>query len=825
MKEALKAYRLMNTVSRVNHSPNRAYVRLPDNVDAVPKSLSSTSHTSSTSTSTSTSKPTVKTSSNDHHSTASTSTRPFTLQRQSAVTTSYSASPPKVVNGSSKSAPAQLASVALSNDSTSEASLVQNDHHFPTNHKRLLRGISRATDNVTLVCKVRHELAGELIDDPYDDSSSGDLSNLDLPKSTFTLPDLSLYSPDFRHFLERDLIEQSTLSSLRAAKRLNWWHDRLDRPIAQPLYPLATTGDGNCLLHAASLGMFGFHDRLLTLRKALHRFMLRHAELDSPLYRRWRYQCSLQHRQAGLVLCDDEWLNDWRCLLKMASSEPRVRGSIVGTPFSPSVNGSTGDARSMVTFNACCGGQPSTECYAKRPESHLGKGKGGGAISHVRAKLSDEPLPLTNHVYESLEEIHVLALAHVLRRPIIVIADTMLKDVTGEPFAPIPFGGIYLPLQCPAQDCARAPLCLTYDAAHFSALVPMDVESFADRAPQPPIAIPLVDCDGNLLPVQFDVEPGPTVNWNTVQNTNNIASQRNNKLNLLKTYLDLAYLNRDGSTASRNSDRVGEEASKNSLPRNKVRSPNETSHNTIDRKRGDYASSSAENEMPSKTPSSNGVQSSRSDTNSEAAKSVGRVVNQLNNLSRGFGTLRRSMSKRIRRNLATFGKRSSSKSLPKEDGSREIEVDGEFKSSESIDDDWPTDTVIAAYLHVETRPEYHEQMIRNYLHTARQRFLARQTDKTSPSDSNASRCGSAASSSGSSKSALIAGSNSPSDEQSGPSNVRDDATNDSFVMPCVNTGCKNYGTGSTSYLCNTCYYNQQKEMLELKCTESIRVQM
>jgi OTU domain-containing protein 7 len=42
--------------------------------------------------------------------------------------------------------------------------------------------------------------------------------------------------------------------------------------------------------------------------------------------------------------------------------------------------------------------------------------------------LIDELQP---HVYESLEEIHIFALAHVLRRPIIVIADTMLKDITG----------------------------------------------------------------------------------------------------------------------------------------------------------------------------------------------------------------------------------------------------------------------------------------------------------------------------------------------------------------------------------------------------------
>lgn len=81
-----------------------------------------------------------------------------------------------------------------------------------------------------------------------------------------------------------------------------------------------------------------------------------------------------------------------------------------------------------------------------------------------------------SEVYESLEELHVLALAHVLKRPIIVIADTVLKDVTGEPFAPIPFGGIYLPLECPSSECHRSPLCLTYDSAHFSALVPMDEE-------------------------------------------------------------------------------------------------------------------------------------------------------------------------------------------------------------------------------------------------------------------------------------------------------------------------------------------------------------
>jgi len=46
--------------------------------------------------------------------------------------------------------------------------------------------------------------------------------------------------------------------------------------------------------------------------------------------------------------------------------------------------------------------------------------------------------------------------------------------VTCLAFAPIPFGGIYLPLEVPANKCHRSPLVLAYDQAHFSALVSME---------------------------------------------------------------------------------------------------------------------------------------------------------------------------------------------------------------------------------------------------------------------------------------------------------------------------------------------------------------
>jgi len=76
--------------------------------------------------------------------------------------------------------------------------------------------------------------------------------------------------------------------------------------------------------------------------------------------------------------------------------------------------------------------------------------------------------------YESLEEVHVFVLAHVLRRPIVVVAKTMLRGSAGEDLAPIPFGGIYLPLERRPEECKRSPLLLTYDASHFCALVPVE---------------------------------------------------------------------------------------------------------------------------------------------------------------------------------------------------------------------------------------------------------------------------------------------------------------------------------------------------------------
>ncbi|KAE8617534.1 hypothetical protein XENTR_v10009109 [Xenopus tropicalis] len=339
--------------------------------------------------------------------------------------------------------------------------------------KRLSRGISHASS--AIVSLARLHVANECSSEPFP---------LEMPIYTFQLPDLSVYSEDFRSFIERDLIEQSTMVALEQAGRLNWWSTTCSS--CKRLLPLATTGDGNCLLHAASLGMWGFHDRDLVLRKALYTMMRSGAEREA-LKRRWRWQQTQQNKESGLVYTEDEWEREWNELLKLASSEPRTHFSKNG-------------------------------------------GSGGGVDN------AEDP------VYESLEEFHVFVLAHILRRPIVVVADTMLRDSGGEAFAPIPFGGIYLPLEVPPNRCHCSPLVLAYDQAHFSALVSMEQK---DQQREQAV-IPLIDSEHKLLPLHFAVDPGKDWEWGKDDNDNiklaSLILSLEAKLNLLHSYMNVTWI-------------------------------------------------------------------------------------------------------------------------------------------------------------------------------------------------------------------------------------------------------------------------------------------
>lgn len=76
---------------------------------------------------------------------------------------------------------------------------------FPA-EKRLSRGISHASS--AIVSLARSHVANECNSEQFP---------LEMPIYTFQLPDLSVYSEDFRSFIERDLIEQATMVALEQA--------------------------------------------------------------------------------------------------------------------------------------------------------------------------------------------------------------------------------------------------------------------------------------------------------------------------------------------------------------------------------------------------------------------------------------------------------------------------------------------------------------------------------------------------------------------------------------------------------------------------------
>ncbi|XP_046849818.1 ubiquitin thioesterase zranb1-B-like [Xenia sp. Carnegie-2017] len=79
-------------------------------------------------------------------------------------------------------------------------------------------------------------------------------------------------------------------------------------------------------------------------------------------------------------------------------------------------------------------------------------------------------LPTTPGFY-CLEEIHIFALANILRRPILVICTNFNRGDYNEPIAGVNLGGIYLPLLSDSVDCIKIPLLIRYHHGHFTELV------------------------------------------------------------------------------------------------------------------------------------------------------------------------------------------------------------------------------------------------------------------------------------------------------------------------------------------------------------------
>ena len=124
---------------------------------------------------------------------------------------------------------------------------------------------------------------------------------------TFILPNLSVFSEKLKDWIENDLIQKDHMKFLEKYKTINWDAAQFDR-----LTPLFTQGDGNCLLHAITLGMFGIHDRDLVLRSLLHSTLTSH---ENQFKQRWLYQRSNQFEESTN--------SEWAAIIKEANPNPR----------------------------------------------------------------------------------------------------------------------------------------------------------------------------------------------------------------------------------------------------------------------------------------------------------------------------------------------------------------------------------------------------------------------------------------------------------------------------------------------------------------------
>ncbi len=120
----------------------------------------------------------------------------------------------------------------------------------------------------------------------------------------------------------------------------------------------------------------------------------------------------------------DSWRFSYRCVLRLASSEPRhgsesssSAADMMSTSSSASSTCSSSSASSTLNGKS----RRLSRLSAAGFMATAGGGVDGGKCSEGGDGGDVQPL------YESLEEVHVLALAHILRRPIIVVADTVLK--------------------------------------------------------------------------------------------------------------------------------------------------------------------------------------------------------------------------------------------------------------------------------------------------------------------------------------------------------------------------------------------------------------
>lgn len=309
-----------------------------------------------------------------------------------------------------------------------------------------------------------------------------------------------------------------------------------------------------------------------------------------------------------------------------------------------------------------------------------------------------------------------------------------------------------------------------------------------------------------MLPLQFIVDPGEDVCWTKDEHNaefiRKVSLSDKKKLEVIEKYLDISYIKLGSKSDDKTEPPTVVKSFKHHLEKS-VTLPSNFEFGTVKdelAKLDVAASEAAATTSPSSVKSDQSDSASEKDTLKNSGKS--RAARHITLIGRRFGSLGRSFSKKIRRNLSSIARRGSSfrskLSLAGErhlsqhgDSNAQISDAGAADSEELSTLLNANDTLIVAMFRTEKRHGYHEEMIRNYMNTARLRFLKTQREKKDASSSSSSSSSSTANGS------------------------------DHYAAPCVNAGCKNYGTAATSYLCSSCLSEQREQQETLSKQNAI----
>lgn len=288
-------------------------------------------------------------------------------------------------------------------------------------------------------------------------------------------------------------------------------------------------------------------------------------------------------------------------------------------------------------------------------------------------------------------------------------------------------------------------------------------------------AIPLVDSDFNLLPVHFVVDPG--LGWNGID-----CFDDEDPDTLLKQYLDVQMIAIPGAEAAcaENDSHVNsDEPTPTSVAVPKADSWNELTHaasddsedtgcaNFIilhhDRHRG----STKERKANGPTDCEAGSKSSTLSRN--------KLPVTMQSMARSFGSLGRSF-RRLRKNITRIARRSTLKRIDKPTPVATLAEHSHVVATCLTNQNY---ILCAGLLH--RRQPYQEDMVRNYLVSAAERFK-HECEKQ--------------------QTAVVDRLNNSSVHDTSAVNTR---------TSCVNAGCEGAGDASTAYLCAACFQRQQQE--------------